>query len=122
MDRAHRLGQTKVVNVYRLITQGTLEEKIMSLQQFKTKTTNTVINEDNSSLSKMDTSTLLDLFECSTTKTAEIEENYEENINGEKEVAVSNAPGMKGLTDLWDDKEQYEEFNLDSFISRLKKK
>jgi TATA-binding protein-associated factor len=30
MDRAHRIGQKKVVNVYRLITRGTLEEKIMS--------------------------------------------------------------------------------------------
>ncbi|KAH7943362.1 hypothetical protein HPB52_007275 [Rhipicephalus sanguineus] len=29
MDRAHRIGQKKVVNVYRLITRGTLEEKIM---------------------------------------------------------------------------------------------
>ena len=29
MDRAHRVGQKKVVNVYRLITRGTLEEKIM---------------------------------------------------------------------------------------------
>lgn len=29
MDRAHRIGQKKVVNVYRLITKGTLEEKIM---------------------------------------------------------------------------------------------
>lgn len=29
MDRAHRLGQKKTVNVYRLITRGTLEEKIM---------------------------------------------------------------------------------------------
>jgi hypothetical protein len=29
MDRAHRLGQKKVVNVYRLITRGTLEQKIM---------------------------------------------------------------------------------------------
>ena len=29
MDRAHRLGQKRVVNVYRLITKGTLEEKIM---------------------------------------------------------------------------------------------
>lgn len=29
MDRAHRLGQKRVVNVYRLITRGTLEEKIM---------------------------------------------------------------------------------------------
>lgn len=31
MDRAHRIGQKKVVNVYRLITRGTLEEKIMGL-------------------------------------------------------------------------------------------
>ena len=30
MDRAHRIGQKKVVNVYRLITRGTLEEKIMT--------------------------------------------------------------------------------------------
>lgn len=29
MDRAHRLGQKRVVNVYRLIMRGTLEEKIM---------------------------------------------------------------------------------------------
>jgi TATA-binding protein-associated factor len=29
MDRAHRIGQKKVVNVYRLITRSTLEEKIM---------------------------------------------------------------------------------------------
>ena len=29
MDRAHRIGQKKVVNVYRLVTRGTLEEKIM---------------------------------------------------------------------------------------------
>jgi len=34
MDRAHRLGQKKVVNVYRLITKGTLEEKIMGLAPF----------------------------------------------------------------------------------------
>merc|ERR1719273_2800538 len=38
MDRAHRIGQKKVVNVYRLITRNTLEEKIMSLQQFKIHT------------------------------------------------------------------------------------
>jgi TATA-binding protein-associated factor len=29
MDRAHRIGQKKVVNVYRLITRGTVEEKIL---------------------------------------------------------------------------------------------
>jgi TATA-binding protein-associated factor len=34
MDRAHRIGQKKVVNVYRLITKGTLEEKIMGYVQY----------------------------------------------------------------------------------------
>lgn len=29
MDRAHRLGQTKQVTVYRLITKGTIEERIL---------------------------------------------------------------------------------------------
>ena len=35
MDRAHRIGQKKVVNVYRLITKGTLEEKIMGYVVFR---------------------------------------------------------------------------------------
>lgn len=29
MDRAHRLGQTRQVTVYRLITKGTIEERIL---------------------------------------------------------------------------------------------
>lgn len=34
-DRAHRLGQKRVVTSYKLITRGTVEEKILSLQQRK---------------------------------------------------------------------------------------
>src|SRR5690242_15194945 len=34
-DRAHRIGQTRVVNSYKLITRGTVEEKILQLQQRK---------------------------------------------------------------------------------------
>ena len=34
-DRAHRIGQTRVVTSYKLITRGTVEEKILTLQQQK---------------------------------------------------------------------------------------
>ena len=55
MDRAHRIGQKKVVNVYRLITRSTVEEKIMGLQKFKLLTANTVISTENASLETMGT-------------------------------------------------------------------
>jgi len=34
-DRAHRIGQDKAVFVYKLITEGTVEEKILELQERK---------------------------------------------------------------------------------------
>ncbi len=34
-DRAHRIGQTKPVTVYRLLTRGTVEEKVVQLQSHK---------------------------------------------------------------------------------------
>jgi len=34
-DRAHRIGQTKVVTSYKLITRDTVEEKILILQNRK---------------------------------------------------------------------------------------
>nr|CDI54990.1 snf2 chromatin remodeling protein [Melanopsichium pennsylvanicum 4] len=62
MDRAHRLGQKKVVNVYRLITKNTLEAKIMGLQSFKLNIANSVVNQQNAGLESMDTEGILDLF------------------------------------------------------------
>jgi DNA helicase INO80 len=35
MDRAHRLGQTRQVTVYRLITRGTIDERIVHMAQKK---------------------------------------------------------------------------------------
>ncbi|KAJ1024814.1 hypothetical protein NDA16_002854 [Ustilago loliicola] len=62
MDRAHRLGQKKVVTVYRLITKNTLEAKIMGLQRFKLNIANSVVNQQNKGMDSMDTEQILDLF------------------------------------------------------------
>ena len=37
MDRAHRLGQTKQVTVYRLICKGTIEERILERAREKSE-------------------------------------------------------------------------------------
>ena len=36
-DRAHRIGQKNVVTVYKLVSQGTIEEKIIDIQEKKKK-------------------------------------------------------------------------------------
>ena len=45
MDRAHRIGQTKQVRVFRLITENTVEERIVERAQMKLKLDNLVIQQ-----------------------------------------------------------------------------
>lgn len=62
MDRAHRIGQKKTVNVYKLVTTGSIEEKIMKLQDTKLAMSDAIVNTDNSTLFSMGTDRLLDIF------------------------------------------------------------
>uniref|UniRef100_A0AAZ3Q854 BTAF1 RNA polymerase II, B-TFIID transcription factor-associated n=1 Tax=Oncorhynchus tshawytscha TaxID=74940 RepID=A0AAZ3Q854_ONCTS len=111
MDRAHRIGQKRVVNVYRLITRGTLEEKIMGLQKFKMSIANTVISQENASLQSMGTDQLLNLFTLDKVSSCRL-----------SSVCVWKA-SMKnvldGLGDLWDQQQYETEYNLDSFMHSL---
>lgn len=116
MDRSHRIGQKKVVNVYRLITQKSLEEKIMGLQKFKLLTANTVVSNENASMETMGTDQLLDLFSLS-------EEPKQQRAGAGGSAGGSG--GMKNvienLPELWEDQQYEEEYDLTQFIQSLKK-
>jgi superfamily II DNA or RNA helicase len=45
-DRAHRIGQKKVVTSYKLITRGTVEEKILNLQNRKRALTEALLGDE----------------------------------------------------------------------------
>ena len=63
IDRAHRIGQRRVLNVYRLITKKTLEERIMGIQKFKQNLAQAIVNIDNASIKNIETSRLPELLE-----------------------------------------------------------
>ncbi|KAJ5629288.1 hypothetical protein N7528_002945 [Penicillium herquei] len=126
MDRAHRIGQKKVVNVYRLITRGTLEEKILNLQRFKIDVASTVVNQQNAGLGTMDTDQLLDLFNLGETadtaeKPGDQTGNEVDMVDIDGEVKEKGKKGwLDDLGELWDDRQYQEEYNLDSFLETMK--
>jgi SNF2 family DNA or RNA helicase len=64
-DRAHRIGQKKTVEVIKLISRGTIEEKIFKLQQKKKAIIDSVINDETGAelfLSQMSLNEINELF------------------------------------------------------------
>ncbi|BFZ55825.1 TATA-binding protein-associated factor mot1 [Savitreella phatthalungensis] len=129
MDRAHRIGQKRVVNVYRLITRNTLEEKIMGLQKFKMNIASTIVNQQNSGLATMGTDQLLDLFDAGNEK-SDIQKQQQQQQQKAGDASGLDLqgnlvkPGEKPLFDQLDelhDSGQYQEYeDLDGFVASLK--
>ena len=61
-DRAYRIGQTKPVTVYRLISQGTIEEKILQRQALKQTLADEVIDGEEEGFRNLDPADLVSLF------------------------------------------------------------
>ena len=61
-DRAHRIGQTKVVTSYKLICTGTVEEKVMAMQETKRRLLADVFEASDAANSKLSLADLRDLL------------------------------------------------------------
>lgn len=61
-DRAHRIGQTRQVTVYRLIIKDTIEERILELQNTKRDLAESILEGDSTSLSSLSHEELMELI------------------------------------------------------------
>lgn len=62
-DRAYRIGQDNKVTVLRLIMKGTIEERILKMQEDKQNLADSIISEDGVSMSGLDKEQLLAVLE-----------------------------------------------------------
>ena len=62
IDRTHRIGQTKKINIYKLITKNSIEEKILDLQARKKELFERTIEGVDNTLKKLDIHELKELI------------------------------------------------------------
>jgi SNF2 family DNA or RNA helicase len=69
IDRAHRIGQKKVVNVYRLVTKDSIEERIFKLKESKTKLFSALLSHNSTGQFSLSNEDLEVLFSLAPTDT-----------------------------------------------------
>lgn len=61
-DRAHRIGQTKTVSVYRIIVKNSVEEKILKMQELKKNLADEILTGGTGNIAEMSKDDILELL------------------------------------------------------------
>ncbi|MCP4701509.1 MAG: hypothetical protein GY862_32330 [Gammaproteobacteria bacterium] len=101
-DRAHRIGQTRPVTVYRLVASGTVEDKIIQLKARKRELADAVITDDGAALRglSVEDAQLL-LGDASGARFEESDEENEEETTEAiaEEVPLPSKPAASSILD-----------------------
>jgi SNF2 family DNA or RNA helicase len=62
-DRAYRIGQTKVVQVFKIVAKGTIEERILELQEKKKGLINSIIHAGENLVTQLSEKEIRNLFQ-----------------------------------------------------------
>ena len=105
IDRAHRLGQKKIVQVFRLITINSIEEQLISLQTFKKYISNNVVDTSKIHEDKVNLNSVMQSFE----------EFSKDRINSMKEKDKKENKKMSKYEELMmnDEDEMKQELELE---------
>ena len=95
----------QAVNIYRLVSSGTIEEQILRLQQMKLKVAEAVVNSENSTMYSMGTDRLLDIFTTSS-------EMGTSSTKGEDDIC-------NAMSDIWKESEYTDLLSMEGFLSML---
>ena len=94
----------QAVNIYRLVSSGTIEEQILRLQQMKLKVAKAVVNSENSTMYSMGTDRLLDIFttssEMGATQLKEEDDIYNAMSDICKESEYTDLLSMEGFLSM----------------------
>jgi superfamily II DNA or RNA helicase len=111
-DRCYRLGQSKTVNVYRLITTDTIEEQIRALQKVKLAMSAAIVNTENSSMYSMGTDRLLDIF---TFRSEQDDDGRDAKTEGSKHGGI----GVDAVDDAYYDADEYNSLTVQEFVKEF---
>jgi len=106
MDRAHRLGQRKVVSVYRLIAADSIEQRVLRLQGHKLGVAGAVVGRENASAFSGGTGGVLGLLAAGGAGSTAATRSAAGGGGGGGGGAVGVADG-EGEVELWNADEDY---------------